>query len=1015
MMPGGDLSDRPRADEIRAARDRIVASPNFRASPQLAAFLRFVVEAALSGRSDRIKGYTIAVEALGRDADFDPQADPIVRVEAGRLRRAIERYYANGGANDPIAIELPRGSYVPLFRYRASSRAAWKPVRLARRLAGMLSERGRQRVAGACLVLFGAAAYCALDLLLVDPALQIGNKATLPTATHVGAPVEQRPLYVGPVIYVEPVVTVGTPVAPTISATSLRERLRDAFARFDEITVVSELAALAGSDAGKTSGAQKTAPADYRFASTAEYHTDGALSLTFRLLDSTDGTIVWSKSYDHLSVGDNPRATKYPIVNEIAKALLQPSGVLHARERIKQAAASNGDSRYRCFLEAIDYLRSFDPRLHVGVRGCLEQAIARDPSFVNGYVVLARVYQREYQFGADNQSALDRAFALAMRAVELRPNSARVQLLLMDLNAARGDLTAARAAGEKSIALNPNDAVVVFHYASHLIVTGEIERGSAILRQIAAESPVRPTRFEFSQFLAAYLTGDVAAASYHAAQMTTPTFTLGHLARTLAAVRADNLAAAQQSAERLVALQPAWKSDPRGQLRKFFPTPKIVDQIAADLAQAGIGAAHNADVSAAKANPRTNAANSAAARSENRLRSGSGMPTIYIEPFATTGMPTPVNTDMLRNEVADALGRFDDVEVVSEESRGPIDFRLTATLQFRNNHTASLTYRLLESGDASVIWSRTFDDFAFGEDSGAARKPALRELATTLAQPTGAIHSRARERRSTMEDRRYRCFLKAVEFWHNFESGARARARTCFEEMTVIDPNFAVGFSSLALIYLVEHRINLGAGSADRQGLERAARAAQRAVEVKPKSAMAQAALMEVLLARHEIAAGHEAGVKAIAINPFDIDNLAVFGAQLLGMGDIDTGAALLREASDSDLARPPTIEFCLFLGGYLTGDWTTATRHADRITIDTFPPGLIARALTAAANGDRERSAAAIARLIEINSDWGTTPRRMLANLFVSPLIVDWLVRGLAEAGLRDLTGNTADNAARP
>jgi tetratricopeptide (TPR) repeat protein len=581
-----------------------------------------------------------------------------------------------------------------------------------------------------------------------------------------------------------------------------------------------------------------------------------------------------------------------------------------------------------------------------------------------------------------------------------------------------GDLAAARAAGEKSIALNPNDAVVVFHYASHLIATGEIERGNAILRQVAADSAVRPTRLEFSQFLAAYLTGDVAAASYHAAQMTIPTFTLGHLARTLAAVRADNLAAAQQSAERLVALQPAWKSDPRGQLRKFFATPKIVDQIAADLALVGIGAAQNADVSAAKANPRTNAANSAPAiaRPDNRLRSGSGMPTIYVEPFATTGTPTPVNTEMLRNEVADALGRFDDVEVVSEESRGPIDFRLTATLQFRNDHSASLTYRLLESGDASVIWSRTFDDFAFGEDGGAARKPALRELATTLAQPTGAIHSRARERRSTMEDRRYRCFLKAVEFWHNFESGARARARACFEEMTAIDPNFAVGFSSLALIYLVEHQINLGAGSADRQGLERAVHAAQRAVEVKPKSAMAQAALMEVMLARHEIAAGHEAGVKAIEINPFDIDNLAVFGARLLGIGDIDTGAALLREASDSNLARPPTIEFCLFLGGYLTGDWTTATRHADRITIDTFPPGLIARALTAAANGDRERSAAAIARLIELNPDWGTTPRRMLANLFVSPLIVDWLARGLAEAGLRDLPGSTADNnTARP
>ena len=83
----------PGPDEITAALDRIVTSAEFRNSPQLAAFLRYVVEAVLRGERDRIKGYTIGVEALGRDERFDPQADPIVRVEATRLRRTMERYY----------------------------------------------------------------------------------------------------------------------------------------------------------------------------------------------------------------------------------------------------------------------------------------------------------------------------------------------------------------------------------------------------------------------------------------------------------------------------------------------------------------------------------------------------------------------------------------------------------------------------------------------------------------------------------------------------------------------------------------------------------------------------------------------------------------------------------------------------------------------------------------------------------------------------------------------------------
>src|SRR5262245_63863655 len=94
------VEDIPDAEEVRAALEHMAASEAFRGSPQLVAFLRYVVEARLRGTQDRIKGYTIAVEALGRTADFDPQSDPIVRVEATRLRRALTRYYANGGSND---------------------------------------------------------------------------------------------------------------------------------------------------------------------------------------------------------------------------------------------------------------------------------------------------------------------------------------------------------------------------------------------------------------------------------------------------------------------------------------------------------------------------------------------------------------------------------------------------------------------------------------------------------------------------------------------------------------------------------------------------------------------------------------------------------------------------------------------------------------------------------------------------------------------------------------------------
>ena len=87
------IAPRPKAepthDEVLAALEQIVASDIVRHSPQLIAFLQFIVETTLRGKGNNIKGYTIGTEALGREESFDPQIDPIVRVEAGRVRKNL--------------------------------------------------------------------------------------------------------------------------------------------------------------------------------------------------------------------------------------------------------------------------------------------------------------------------------------------------------------------------------------------------------------------------------------------------------------------------------------------------------------------------------------------------------------------------------------------------------------------------------------------------------------------------------------------------------------------------------------------------------------------------------------------------------------------------------------------------------------------------------------------------------------------------------------------------------------
>ncbi|MBX2836801.1 MAG: bacterial transcriptional activator domain-containing protein [Gammaproteobacteria bacterium] len=91
-----------------------MADAKFAGSPQMSAFLRYVVVEALEGNADRIKAYTVGVDALGKDTSFDPQNDPSVRVLAKRLRTALTEYYARTGNHEKI-IEIRAGSYKPIF------------------------------------------------------------------------------------------------------------------------------------------------------------------------------------------------------------------------------------------------------------------------------------------------------------------------------------------------------------------------------------------------------------------------------------------------------------------------------------------------------------------------------------------------------------------------------------------------------------------------------------------------------------------------------------------------------------------------------------------------------------------------------------------------------------------------------------------------------------------------------------------------------------------------------------
>jgi len=107
-------------DQLLVQVERLAASSVLHNSESLCKLLRYLSKQAIDHPGEPVKEYQIATEVFGRPADFDPQSDSTIRVQVGRLRTKLAEYYTVDGADDPVIVELPKGSYHLEFHHRAT-------------------------------------------------------------------------------------------------------------------------------------------------------------------------------------------------------------------------------------------------------------------------------------------------------------------------------------------------------------------------------------------------------------------------------------------------------------------------------------------------------------------------------------------------------------------------------------------------------------------------------------------------------------------------------------------------------------------------------------------------------------------------------------------------------------------------------------------------------------------------------------------------------------------------------
>ncbi len=481
VRPDGSSGDQHAADTapsesaVRVQLGQILNSADFAQSGRINAFLSFVVEETLAGRSDRLKEYTIATTVFDRDESFDPQTNTIVRVEAGRLRRRLERYYLTDGREDPVRIDLPKGSYVPLFR-PAQAQAEPAPARAPQ------------------------ANDAPGDIALEYPK--------------------------GPSIAVLPFENLSGDSSQEFLADGITEEIINALTRFPDLRVIAR----------HSTFKYKGQPVDVRDVGRdlgVSYVLEGSvrragdmIRVTGQLVDAADGMHLFSDTYDRDLSAQNIFDVQDDISDHIVAAVGQPYGIIaRAGARLSKGKAPQHLDAYDAVLRFYEYWVHPSLELHDSVRAALERAVELDPGYASAWAALAETYMEERVFGYNprpESDPFDRALEAAQRAVMLDPENSMAYHILSNAHFHRRELDEFDAAGTRAIALNPNHADMLSDFGIRLCCIGEWERGRELADKAIALSPTHPGWFHGAAVLDHYHKGEYEAALAEAKQFRMP-------------------------------------------------------------------------------------------------------------------------------------------------------------------------------------------------------------------------------------------------------------------------------------------------------------------------------------------------------------------------------------------------------------------------------------------------------------------------------------------------------------
>jgi adenylate cyclase len=420
-------AEAPTAEAVRGQLERIFASSDFDAPRRSREFLRFVADEVIAGRGDDLTQVAIAVEVFGRKSDFDAIVDPIVRIQAGRLRRSLERYYLLSGKGDPVRIELPKGTYAPVFR---------TPVR-----------------------------------------------AEEPPATPPGSPAARDVANDWPAVVVCAFEATGHRAEAHDLAAEVTEEVALELGRHRVVRVLPQR-----DRDGRPSPAADHAR--FVLGGRLRADGDG-VRISAHLFDRATGEQVWGDEYQTSPQPGRWSGTTEDVARVVAGRVGSEEGVvvqILARERRGPRAAL--PAPYDAILRSYDFVLARDPKELAPAIGALRRLVELEPECGPAWTRLGRLLLGRYALDVTaNPATLDEAVRCAQRGVRTEPASRSARCVLAAALLVKGERASARDEVEEALRNGPDSLVYLERVGILLTMLGDAKRGPALSRSARLRNP----------------------------------------------------------------------------------------------------------------------------------------------------------------------------------------------------------------------------------------------------------------------------------------------------------------------------------------------------------------------------------------------------------------------------------------------------------------------------------------------------------------------------------------------